>query len=321
MLNMISLIGITKENKIEKQTSIDSLNLDKYKWLWVDFNQPTEDEMIHLTETFQFHPLAIEDCLYKTTQRPKLDYYDNHTFFITHIVREEDKEIIKEELDFFVGVNFVVTFHLMPSMEVSQVADRLMTEKHTEKFSSHHVFYEILDKIVDNYFPIIYKIEDILDVIEDNTLNKPMDNLLKELFETRYMLLNLMHTVNPMRDLLYRMLNSQHLKNIITRKEYFSDIYDHLLKLSEMLMSNREITADIRDNYLSLNSHQTNNVMKVLTIMTSIFAPLTFIAGIFGMNFKHMPELTWKYGYPLSLLLMGFLGFSMFLWFKKKGWF
>ena len=318
---MISFMGITKENKIEKQTFIDKLNFTKYKWYWVDFNEPSDDEINHLVETFQFHPLAIEDCLYKTTQRPKLDYYEDYTFFITHIVREVENEIIKEELDFFVGENFIVTFHLMPSMEVNQVVDRLMTRKNIEKFTSHHVFYEILDKIVDNYFPIIYKIEDKLDEIEENTLNRPMNNLLKELFETRYMLLNLTHTVNPMRDLLYRMLNSQHLKNIIKRKEYFSDIYDHLLKLSEMLMANREITADIRDNYLSLNSHQTNNVMKVLTIMTSIFAPLTFIAGIFGMNFQNMPELSWKYGYPLSLLLMCLIGLSMLIWFRKKGWF
>ncbi|MDR7077611.1 magnesium transporter [Neobacillus niacini] len=318
---MISFMGITKENKIEKQAFIDKLNFTKYKWFWVDINEPNDDEVKHLAETFQFHPLAIEDCLYKTTQRPKLDYYEDYTFFITHIVREDEKEIIKEELDFFVGENFIVTFHLMPSMEVDQVAERLMTRKNIEKFTSHHVFYEILDKIVDNYFPIIYNIEDKLDELEDNTLNKPMNNLLKELFETRYMLLNLTHTVNPMRDLLYRMLNSQHLKHIIKRKEYFSDIYDHLLKLSEMLMANREITADIRDNYLSLNSHQTNNVMKVLTIMTSIFAPLTFIAGIFGMNFQNMPELSWEYGYPLSLLLMSVIGLSMLIWFKKKGWF
>ncbi|MEC1521211.1 magnesium/cobalt transporter CorA [Neobacillus niacini] len=318
---MMSLVGITNENTIEKQVSISHLNLDNYKWFWVDFSEPTDEEVQHLTDTFHFHPLAIEDCLYKSPQRPKLDYYDDYTFFITHIVREVEKEVIKEELDFFVGENFIVTFHLMPSIEVSQVMGRLTTQKDIGNFTTHHVFYEILDKIVDNYFPIIYKIEDILDEIEDNTLNNPMNNLLKKLFETRYMLLNLTHTINPMRDLLYRMLNSQHLVPIIKRKEYFSDIYDHLLKLSEMTMANREITADIRDNYLSLNSHQTNNVMKVLTIMTSIFAPLTFIAGIFGMNFEHMPELSWKYGYPFSLMLMGIIGFSLFLWFKKKGWF
>ncbi|MDN3015224.1 magnesium/cobalt transporter CorA [Paenibacillus sp. BSR1-1] len=318
---MISFMGITQANTLVKQDTIDKLALPKYKRFWVDFNEPTDEEIKHLSETFNFHPLAIEDCVNTTLQRPKLDYYDEYTFFITHIVREERQEIIKEELEFFVGENYIVTFHLKPSLEVSQVVERLTAQKSFDKFTNTHVFYEILDKIVDNYFPIIYKIEDKLDEIEDNTLNKPMNNLLKELFETRYMLLNLTHTVNPMRDLLYRMLNSQHLKNLITRKEYYSDIYDHLLKLSEMLMANREITADIRDNYLSLNSHQTNNVMKVLTIMTSIFAPLTLIAGIFGMNFKNMPELDWKYGYGYSLVLMGVIGLSMFLWFKKKGWF
>ena len=209
----------------------------------------------------------------------------------------------------------------MPSKEVNQVWDRLLSQKNIEKWDTFYVFYQILDKIVDNYFPIIYKIEDDLDKIEDNTHNKSMNLLMTELFDTRYMLLNLMHTVNPMRDLLYRMLNSHHLSGIRKRREYFSDIYDHLLKLSEMVMSNREVTADIRDSYLSLNSHQTNNVMKVLTIITSIFAPLTFIAGIYGMNFENMPELTWKYGYFLTLGFMGIIGVSMYIWFKRKGWF
>jgi len=318
---MIRFLGITEEHILEKHSSINNLNFEKYSRFWVDINAPTEEESKCLSDIFHFHPLAIEDCLNKVLQRPKLDYYDDHTFFVTHIVREEEKEILKEELDFFVGEKFIVTFQLMPSKEVSQVWDEASTQNNVEKFGSLHVFYRILDKIVDNYFPIINSIEDKLDEIEENTFNKPMNNLLNELFDTRYMLLNLMHTVNPMRDLLYRMLNSHRLSDIINRKEYFSDIYDHLLKLSDMVMSNREITADIRENYLSINSHQTNNVMKFLTIMTSIFAPLTLIAGIFGMNFKNMPELSWKYGYGYSLGLMGIIGLSMFLWFKKKGWF
>lgn len=150
-----------------------------------------------------------------------------------------------------------------------------------------------------------------------------MDRLLNELFETRNRLLILLHTVNPMRDLLYRMLNSQHLNlnRIVERKEYFSDIYDHLLKLSEMVASNREVTADIRDSYLSLNSHQTNKVMKTLTIITAIFAPLTFIAGIYGMNFEIIPELTWAHGYFYILAVMGVIAISMIIWFIKKGWF
>ncbi|GAE94365.1 magnesium and cobalt transport protein CorA [Gracilibacillus boraciitolerans JCM 21714] len=217
--------------------------------------------------------------------------------------------------------NYIVSFHRDSSKEVKQVWDRLRSDNNVEKWDTYHVFYEILDKIVDNYFPLIYKIEDELDKIEDNTQNKSMNNLMIELFDARHMLLNLRHIVNPMRDLLYKMLNSHHLKEIRERREYFSDIYDHLLKLSEMVMSNREVTADIRDSYLSLNSHQTNNVMKVLTIITSIFAPLTFIAGIYGMNFENIPELTWEYGYFITLGVMGLIAVTMFLWFKVKGWF
>jgi magnesium transporter len=124
-----------------------------------------------------------------------------------------------------------------------------------------------------------------------------------------------------MRDLLYRMLNSNRLKGIKQKQEYFSDIHDHLLKLTEMIDANREITNDIRDSYLSLNSHQTNRIMKVLTVITTIFMPLTFIAGVYGMNFENMPELTWNLGYFLILSIMFSIGVAMYLWFKKKGWF
>lgn len=316
---MISFIGITIDNYLETEISINNINFSNYKWLWVDFNQPTDEEVKHLEETFKFHPLAIEDCIYRL-QRPKLDYYGNHTFFVTHLVREEENEIIKEEIDFFVGENFIVTFHNSPSEEIDHVWEKVL-QMNIENWDPYYVFYLTLDKIVDNYFPIFYKIEDDLDKIEDNINHKSMNLLMDELFDIRHMLLNLMHTVNPMRDLLYRMLNSHHLSKISERKEYFSDIYDHLLKLSDTIMSDRELTADIRDSYLSLNSHQTNNVMKVLTIITSIFAPLTFIAGIYGMNFEHMPELTWKYSYFLTLGLMGIIGVSMVIWFMRKGWF
>ena len=120
---------------------------------------------------------------------------------------------------------------------------------------------------------------------------------------------------------MYRMLNSQRLPGIDKNKAYFLDIYDHLLKLSELIEANREITADIRDSYLSYNSHQTNRVMKILTVFTSIFMPLTFIVGVYGMNFENMPELKWQYGYFEALLLMTIIGMGMYIWFKKKGWF
>ncbi|MCG3418531.1 MULTISPECIES: magnesium/cobalt transporter CorA [Oceanobacillus] len=317
---MIRCVGITDENTIEKDITIRDVTQNKYKWFWVDFDKPTDEEINHLSNTFEFHPLAIEDCIQKL-QRPKLDYYEDHTFYVAHSVREQEREIIRDELNFFVNENFIVTFHRTEAKEVNHVWEKIHTGKNTDIWDTFYVFYQILDKIVDNYFPLIYKLEDELDLIENNTQDRSMNDLMSELFDIRNMLLNLRHSVNPMRDLLYRMLNSHHLVEIKNRREYFSDIYDHLLKLAEMVMSNREVTADIRDSYLSLNSHQTNNVMKVLTIITSIFAPLTLIAGIYGMNFENMPELTWKYGYFFSIILMIVIAFTMFLWFKRKGWF
>lgn len=315
---MIQAIAVTHRNEKIIYKNLADLDISKNKWCWIDFNMPTDEEIEELNEYFHFHPLAIEDCVHRL-QRPKLDYYDDFTFFVTHVIDIDN--FSREEINFFVGCNFVVSFHYQNFNQINQVWNRLIASRNIKEWDQYHCFYEVLDKIVDQYFPIIYKIEDQLDEIENNTSKKSMDILLDELFDLRHQLLSLRHTVNPMRDLLYRMLNSQHLEGIHVKGAYFSDIYDHLLKLSEMVESNREITMDIRDSYISVNSHQTNQVMKILTIITSIFAPLTFIAGIYGMNFDYMPEISWKYGYFVSLSIMAVIAFLMFIWFKRKGWF
>lgn len=317
---MIKIIGVLPDDTMETDVQMDEENLKRYKWYWIDFSSPTADEFRLLDSVLHFHPLAIEDCGI-LLQRPKLDYYKGYDFYVTHTVRREENEVIKEELDFFVGKNYIVTFHFEPSKEVEQVWDRVTTQAATENWDPYYVFYQTLDKLVDTYFPLIYQIEDELDVIEDNSEKQSMDELMDELFDIRHMLLHIRQTVNPMRDLLYRMLNSQHLTEVKNRRVYFSDIYDHLLKVSELVSSNREITSDIRDNYLSITSHQSNEVMKVLTIITSIFTPLTLISGIYGMNFVNMPELDERYSYYIVLGVMLLIGLSLFYWFKKKGWF
>jgi magnesium transporter len=297
---------------------LEELNKQHIKWYWIDFNQPTEEEILELDRTLHFHPLAIEDCIHKL-QRPKLDYYDDYSFFVTHSLEQND--IDKEEINFFLGKNYIVSFHYLESKEILDVWQRLSSSKKVNKWDQNLVLYHIIDKLVDNYFPIVYSLEETLDKIENNTNRMSMEELLDELFDTRHHLLKLRHTVTPMRDLVYRMLNSHRLKGIKQKQEYFSDIYDHLLKLTEMIDANREITNDIRDSYLSLNAHQSNRIMKVLTVITTIFMPLTFIAGVYGMNFEHMPELTWKYGYFAILFIMLNIGIWMFIWFKNKGWF
>jgi magnesium transporter len=315
---MIHVVAVTSTNKVFTNISLKKLKENEWNWFWVDFDQPTEEEIKELENTFQFHPLAIEDCIHRL-QRPKLDYYEKYNFFVTHCL--DEGKLSKEEVNFFLSPNYIVSFHHASSKSIHDVWLRLNNEKEIKNWNPHFVLYHLIDKFVDNYFPIVYKIEDELNQLENNTDQLSMEDLLEQLFDMRHYLLKLRNTVLPMRDLIYRMINSTHLTEIKRNEKYFSDIHDHLLKLTEMIEANRELTTDIRDNYLSINSHQTNKVMRVLTVITTIFMPLTFIAGVYGMNFENMPELHYKNGYFITLSLMLIIGIGMFIWFKKKGWF
>ncbi|MEH7443887.1 magnesium/cobalt transporter CorA [Bacillus sp. JJ1122] len=315
---MIRSIAINQSNEIRTGMSIPELISGDYRWYWIDFSEPTPDEIEFLKEPLRFHPLAIEDCIH-TLQRPKLDYYDDYNFFVVQALNADSMN--KEEVDLFLGTNYIITFHMEMNREIDDVWSRLELTGTPDNWDPSLVLYHVIDKIVDNYFPLVYKIEDLLNEIDENSSGRSMEELLEDLFDTRHELLSLRHTITPMRDLVYRMINSHRLADILARKEYFNDIHDHLLRLGEKVEASRELTTDIRDSYLSMNSHETNRVMKVLTVITTIFMPLTFIAGIYGMNFENMPELSWEYGYFGALFTMSIIGLTMFLWFRKKGWF
>ncbi|KAA0549928.1 magnesium/cobalt transporter CorA [Bacillus sp. BGMRC 2118] len=309
---------VIENNQLHELEKLPDIQETDNKWYWIDFNSPTEEEIESLHHPLQFHPLSIEDCIH-TLQRPKLDYYENYNFYVIQALNAET--FTREEVDFFVGDHYIVTFHNQHSHEVDEVWNRLVQSKLVSEWNPSTVLYHVLDKIVDNYFPLVYHIEDRLDEIDANSEVKSTEELLNEIFDVRHELLLLRHTITPMRDLTYRIINSSRLKDVQGRMEYFADIHDHLLKLAEMIEASRELTTDMRDSYVSLNSHQTNRVMKVLTVITTIFMPLTFIAGIYGMNFEYMPELHSEYGYYGTLLVMLVIGVGMFGWFYNKGWF
>lgn len=315
---MIRTLAITNNLELKCDVPLEKLNSNDIAWYWVDFSSPTEDEGNFLSCHFRFHSLAIEDCFH-FLQRPKLDYYDGYNFFVLHALNPN--KLQSEELDMFLAKNFIVTFHLTQLLGVETVWERVINCENFWNKGPSYITYELMDKIVDEYFPILYRIEDKLNEIEINEEKKSMRLLMVEVFDLRGDLLKLRRTILPMRELLYRVLNSEKLEITQDQKAYFSDIYDHLLKLTEMVDSNRDMTSDIRDNYLSLNSNRMNKIMATLTIVTSIFIPLTFIVGIYGMNFENMPELKWQCGYFMVLGFMAIVGGGMALWFKRKGWF
>ncbi len=316
---MLRIIAVTEDQELLADISLANLMESHIKWFWVDFDSPSDEEIQLLDSYFHFHPLAIEDCMH-LLQRPKVDHYEETNFFVIHALHPETLKA--EEIDFFLGTRGIVTFHLAPSQEIDEAWRRIHDPVIRAGKDHNYVAYLIMDKLVDNYFPTLYAIEDQLNELEAQGENKPdIQTMTEQIYEIRSDLLRLRRTVFPMRDLLYRIINSDKIAGVKGQMAYFTDIYDHLLKLTEMIESNREMTADLRDSYDSLRSNRMNAIMKTLTVITTIFMPLTFIAGVYGMNFANMPELEWNWGYFIVIGLMLSLGLGMYLWFKRKGWF
>lgn len=314
---MIYTFGLTKQNEWLEGASIERLMKSDIQWFWVDFDCASPEENKMLIDQFNFNPLAIEDCL-DQIERPKVDFYDTYNFFILHSINPET--LNPNELDLFVGTNYIISYHLNDLQEINYVRKEIANNAVLRKKGHTYVTYLIFDKVVDQYHPLVYQLEDILNDIDIKLSDKKIHNVIDKLFTIRADLLKLRHTINSMKELLYRILNSEHLEELRKSKHYFNDIYDHLLKLSDNIEINREMTSDIRDNYLSINSHRMNKIMTTLTIISSIFIPLTFIVGIYGMNFDYMPELRWHYGYFIILGIMVAITISMVLWFIRKGW-
>lgn len=318
---MIRTMAVTHKGEVLTGLPLQSIAISDYAWIWADFAVPTAEETLLLDTYFHFHPLAIEDCMH-ILQRPKLDHYEDVQFFVLHALN--DRTLEAEEVDLFLSKSFLVSYHHQEKPEMEEAWERVGAEIHSRKgWSGGPVAaaYTVMDKLVDKYFPSLYSLEDELADLESMGSRESVEELMSQVFNVRGRLLKLRRTIVPMRDLMYRIVNSQHVQSNGEERVYFGDIYDHLLKLTDMIEADREMTADLRDSYISLNSNRMNSIMKTLTVITTVFMPLTLIAGIYGMNFRVMPELNWAYGYPVILLLMLVLGAGMFRWFRRSGWF
>lgn len=316
---MIRCLLVTTDHQVVVDDGLGRIHAPDIKWYFVDFNQPTEQEKQQLISVFDFHPLALEDC-FQYLQRPKLEYYDGYSFFVLHAL---DTESLKgKEINLFVNENYVVSYHEEPSSEIDVVFQAFQRLHHDFEHWTIEIVHKIMDKIVDGYFPIVHALEDKIFALEGRYEQRGNDKrIMEEIFEIRSDLLVVARTLLPMRDLLYRVVESRRLAIHANKKAFFQDIYDHLLKLNEMIEYNREMTSEFRDNFISLNSYRMNNIMKTLTIFTTIFMPLTFIAGIYGMNFEHMPELTTRFGYFFTLGGMAVIALGMIVYFRKNHWF
>jgi magnesium transporter len=327
---MIHMIYFPKGKSPRYDVKLDEIALilkNPDDLLWVSLENPDENELLAvLNDQFHFHPLAIEDCQSSGYQTPKVDDFGEYIFIIAYALQplqeSETHELDTLELDIFLGENYVVTNHRCPQMPpVDQVRSRLLRDERLHLNGSDFLCHAILDTLVDDYLPIFDKMYEEVDILEDLVLSDPNPKTLERLLDLKHSILSLRRILSPQREVINRLSRDEFPMIDRQSRIYFRDIYDHLVRLHENSDSIRDIVTGALDIYLSSTSNRLNQIMKALTIVSTIFLPLSFVAGVYGMNFKYMPELNWPLGYPLVWLAFIIIMVVMLIYFKRQKWF
>lgn len=301
--------------------SIDHSTTDSSIY-WIDVQGLRDVELLQsIADRFTLHPLAIEDIV-NVPQRPKVDPYDDHLVIICRNVSINHIGTIRnEQLSVVVGRNYVLTFQQSHGDVLAPVLHRLgISDSRLRNNGSGYLTYAILDTVIDGYYPTLEKVGEIIETLEEEVLERPTPALLKEVNLVKSQLVNLRRSVWPQREMLS--LLSREPTSIIDEHVclFLRDTYDHCVQSSDVIEMYRDMTTGLLNTYLSAVGHRTNEVMKTLTIMSSIFIPLTFLAGIYGMNFEHMPELRLPWAYPMVWITMFVMVFGMLIFFYRRGW-
>ncbi len=306
-------------------TRLEALRADPELTLWLDLEDPTDVEARVLSEVFRFHPLAIEDTL-QDYGHPKIDTFDDHVFMIVHAVDfnkldlEKTLEVSTLELDMFLGDRYIVTHHGHPSPRSITDLHKDVCEPGHRPWNSVRILHRLLDRLVDNFLPVMDQIGAKLEVLEDQIIHNPVPDLLEKVLEAKKSIQRIRRMTAHQR-LILESLARGHLE-LIPRESlaFFRDIYDHFVRVADLAEAYREGAQSAVEAYLSMSANKTNEIMKVLTQISTIMLPLTFIAGIYGMNFDYMPELHWVHGYPFAVGLMVATAAALLVWFRRRHW-
>jgi magnesium transporter len=295
---------------------------NKNKVVWVDLEQATIEDNKILADVFNFHPLAIEDCV-NITHYPKIDVYDDYLFMIMHAFDfgSREKEISTLELNIFFGKNFVVTYHARPVKSVIQTKERCL--KSPEELlgkGTDILVYTLLDSLVDNFVPFLNSLDHRIDELEEEIF-KDSSDVLSEIITIRNDIINIRKIIRPQRNMINQLTRGSLPFIQKDNTIYFKDIYDQLFRISEQSDGFRDMVSGVLDTYLSFTSNKMNQIMKTLTIVMTIMLPLTLITGVYGMNFKFMPELDSPYGYFIVLAFMFVVAIALIFYMKQKKWF
>lgn len=289
---------------------------------WINIDGLHNVNLIEKTGNFfKLHLLNIEDIL-NTQHRPKLEENEQQVFFTMKMVSGIENDIVLyEHVSIVLGKNFVLTFQEKENELFSRLKERLRNNGTARKRKADYLFYRLIDIIVDSYYVVLDNINDRLENLEEAVYLNPTQRSHQEIQYLKKDLITFRKSIYPVREAVGKILKEE--SDIIEKLtlRYFSDVYDHIIHIAETLETFRDLTGGLLDAYVTTINYRMNEVIKVLTIISTIFIPLTFIVGIYGMNFKFMPELHWKWGYPMIMLLMLFAALGMIFYMKRKKWF
>ncbi|APV43991.1 magnesium transporter [Dehalogenimonas formicexedens] len=289
-------------------------------WINVDGLQETAT-IEQLGKHFGLHPLVLEDIV-NTEQRPKVEDFETYIYVVLKMLyRDPQGEIEAEQVSLILGNNFVLSFQEGGGDAFESIRERLRKNKGMlRKLGADYLLYGLIDAIVDNYFGVLESFGEVTDSLEEDVLVSPTTETLSTIKTLKSELLFLRRSIWPMREVVSGLRNSESTLVKANTRVYFQDIYDHVIQVMDGVDNSREILSDLLDIYLSSVSNRLNEVIKVLTIIATIFIPLTFIAGVYGMNFDFMPELHWHWGYFIVLGIMATAAINLLLFFRRKKW-
>jgi magnesium transporter len=289
-------------------------------FVWVALKDPTDRELSEMQEEFSLHELSVEDARHGH-QRPKIEEYDGSLFAVLHLLEREGEELTVGEVDVFVGRNFVLSVRTGSRQDFLGVRERCEREPELLKQGSGFVLYALMDAVVDRYFPILDALESELESVEERIFEKgAAQGNIESLYELKRNAMVLRHAVAPLLEATSKLHGGRVPPMCAGTQDYFRDVYDHLLRINTALDTVRETIGTAIQVSLSTVAIEQNDVNKKLAAWAGIFAVVTAFAGIWGMNFKAMPELAWDYGYPVALVVIAAVSLFLHWRFRKAGW-
>jgi len=290
--------------------------------LWINVDGVHRPDVIErIGKRFGLHPLLLEDIAH-TGQRPKLDDYREHLLVELNAVHFNGgrDEIITEQISLVLGRHWVLSFNERPQPYVKTMRDRLRVDKvHCRTLGPDYLAYSIIDNVVDNYYVVLEQLGDRIDALEDELMANPTPETLRTVYNMKREILHLRKSIWPLREVVGGLQRENDLVRPSTGV-YLRDVYDHIIQVVDVVETYRDTISGMLDIYLSSMSNRMNEVMKVLTVIATMFMPLTFLAGIYGMNFRDMPELKWPWGYPALWAVMIVVAVGMLIYFRRRQW-